>query len=192
MNPLLVLRVLRALRRRFGLVPGLALSLAAGGALVSCSSDPTPIGPVGDAGPRDTGPPDTGPTDLTKPVTTFRANVMPLFNLSCGFSSCHGAGKASKGGIFLGSQPAMGSDAAQVHMLIVGAKAGEIPTMPYVTAGDPANSFLMHKMDGDQSTLSSQCVPPGCQETMPQGNDPLPAAQRDVVRRWIAQGALDN
>jgi hypothetical protein len=157
-----------------------ALALAAG-ALASCSTS-SPGG----------GGADSGPGDLTTPVTTLRADVMPLFNLSCSFSSCHGSPSSSKGDIFLGAQGAKGSDAAQIRMLLVGAKAGEIPSMPYVTAGDPSKSFLMHKMDGDQATLSSQCAPPGCQETMPQGSEPLPAAQRNIVRRWIAQGALDN
>ena len=162
-----------------------ALGLVAG-LLVSCSS------PSFNGGGADAGSADTGPVDLTKPVTTLRADVMPLFNLSCGFSSCHGSSVNAQGGLFLGAQGAKGSDAARVRMLIVGVKAAEIPSLPYVTAGEPTKSFLMHKMDGDQATLSSQCAPPGCQESMPQGNDPLPAAQRDIVRRWIAQGALDN
>jgi hypothetical protein len=161
-----------------------ALALAAG-ALVSCSSS-SPAGGGADSGA------DTNPGDLTTPVTTLRANVMPLFNMSCSFSSCHGSVTASKGGIFLGAQGANGMDAAQVRKLLVGVNADEIPTMPYVTAGDPTKSFLMHKMDGDQATLASQCAPPGCQGTMPQGNDPLPAAERNIIRRWIAQGALDN
>ena len=70
--------------------------------------------------------------------------------------------------------------------------------MNFVTAGDPAQSFLMHKMDGDQCTLIPECMVPGsyrpnCGVFMPyQAASILDVAARDVVRRWIGQGAQNN
>jgi hypothetical protein len=64
--------------------------------------------------------------------------------------------------------------------------------MAYVKAGDPSQSFLMRKMDGDQCVLDAQCAGMTCQTSMPQNLPLLDVAPRDVVRRWIAQGAADN
>jgi hypothetical protein len=61
--------------------------------------------------------------------------------------------------------------------------------MPYVTPGDPEQSFLMHKLDGDLCVLEERCVDGSCGKTMPSGNELLPEASRDAIRRWIAQGA---
>jgi len=122
----------------------------------------------------------------------FKTDIVAgVFNGSCGFSSCHGSATAPQGNLFLGLQTAKGSDSSAVHTKIVGVKSGELPVMPFVTAGDPSKSYLMHKMDGDQNTLDSQCAG-GCLVSMPQGADILPQATRDKVRAWIAQGALDN
>jgi hypothetical protein len=81
---------------------------------------------------------------------------------------------------------------------LVGVKSTEDLSMNLVTAGDPAQSFLMHKMDGDQCTLVSQCMMgnsfrPNCGVFMPyQAPTLLDVPTRDTVRRWIAQGAKDN
>jgi hypothetical protein len=129
---------------------------------------------------------------------SFKTDVVAgILNNSCGFSSCHGSTTAPQGGLFLGLQTAKGSDASQVRGKIVGVNSGENPTMPYITAGDPTKSFLMHKMDGDQDTLKAQCTGQvtgavACGVSMPQGSDLLPQDTRDKVRAWIAQGALDN
>jgi hypothetical protein len=67
--------------------------------------------------------------------------------------------------------------------------------MPYVRSGDPANSFLMHKMDGDACQFASQCgtMPAAnCGESMPLSGCALSGSTRDKVRRWIAQGAKNN
>jgi hypothetical protein len=48
-------------------------------------------------------------------------------------------------------------------------------------ADEPANSVLYLKLTGDSST-GTRMPPPGL----------LPQAQQDLVRDWIAEGALDN
>jgi hypothetical protein len=52
----------------------------------------------------------------------------------------------------------------------------------------------MKKVDGDVCLFSGKCttIDGKCDDTMPQGNDLLDVGQRDVIRRWIAQGAADN
>ena len=129
-------------------------------------------------------------TDLMTPTVTFSANVMGQVLLNnCGTSSCHGV-KPGMGGLFLG---VAASDAATVYAEIVGKNSSELPSMPFVTAGDPEKSYLMHKMDGDQCQFDAECVAPSCLALMPNGaNMPLPVTYRDIVRRWIAQGAMNN
>jgi hypothetical protein len=132
-------------------------------------------------------------TDLTLPTISFKHDVMRLFNNSCGLSTCHGTTTAPQGGLFLGAESAMRSDAAAVNAMIVGRSSGELPSMPFVTAGDPSQSYLMHKLDGDQCQFDSRCSGGSCLSLMPSGGSQLlPSAIRDLLRRWIAQGAQDN
>jgi hypothetical protein len=127
---------------------------------------------------------------------------MPIFQASCATSeACH--------------QGMNGSTVPAMSLLYLGAGAGaspppnpvlvyatlltashELPTMNYVTPHDPAHSFLMHKMDGDMCQFENDCSiipasPTPCGVVMP-----VPCAladdQRDIVRRWIAQGAIYN
>ena len=130
-------------------------------------------------------------TDLTKPTVSFKADVLPIFVQSCAFTSCHGSATSRNNGIGLGSKT-LPNDASEIRKNIVDVKAPELPTMNFATAGDPSQSFLMRKLDGDQCKLDAQCEKGTCLSSMPQSGDLLPVATRDTVRRWIAQGALDN
>jgi len=132
-------------------------------------------------------------TDLTQPVVSFKTDVMKIFNNNCGLSTCHGSTSLGKGSLFLGAETAHRADASEVRAGIVGQASVELPSMPFVTAGDPEKSYLMHKLDGDQCAFDGECVDGTCHVLMPSGgNTLLPVAFRDVVRRWIAQGAQDN
>ena len=70
-----------------------------------------------------------------------------------------------------------------------------LPTMQIVKPGDPESSFLMRKIDGCFDDVASGCTPlqagssHPCGERMPLGSDSLCADERDMIRRWIAQGA---
>lgn len=135
----------------------------------SCSAYQVPAGP-----------------DLTQPVS-FRSDVMPIFHAGCGFSSCHGSSSATTNhGLMLG-----GTDASKVRAGLVDIVPNE-STMKYVAAGDPSRSYLLHKLDGDLCSIQSECNGGDCLSPMPMGNDALPVETRDVIRRWIAQGAPDN
>lgn len=130
-------------------------------------------------------------TDLAAPVVSFKTDVMPVLNANCASASCHGIADGPQGGLFLGAQQKKGADAAAVYQKLVGPMAGQLSTMPYVTPGDPAKSYLMHKVDGDQCQFETACANGDCAHTMPYDR-PLAVETRDILRRWIAQGASDQ
>jgi hypothetical protein len=116
---------------------------------------------------------------------------MPVLTASCSSASCHGVATGAQGGLFLGAQLEKGADSAQVYQSLVGPMAGELGSMPYITAGDPQHSYVMHKLDGDQCMFADTCANQTCNDTMPRDGQ-LPVETRDIVRRWIAQGAQNN
>jgi hypothetical protein len=171
----------------------------------ACSSSGTT---AGDAGTSDSGGggggdagcrayvPDAG---VTTPAVSLSEDVMPLFQQSCGIagSTCHGSPIVTTQGRPFLDYPDGGSDAATVLTGIVGQPSTEDPQMSLVKAGDPAQSFMMHKLDGDQCTLASACAKGGslyqdCGQQMPYSSPRLDQEQRDTIRRWIAQGAQNN
>lgn len=137
------------------------------------------------------------------PAVSFRSEILPIFQFSCarGGDSCHGdPGVVADHRPFLGIFDGDGGEsvAQDVFSGLVGIKSTEDLTMNLVTAGDPAASFLMHKLDGDQCTLIAECMVPGsfrpnCGVFMPyQAPTLLPASLRDTVRRWMRQGAPND
>lgn len=124
--------------------------------------------------------------DAMKPATTFSNDVMPIFLRSCAFSTCHGATTGPANGVFLGRDP------PRVHMAIVGVRGDEQQTMAFVTPGNPRESYLMRKIDGSQCALDAMCSGGSCQDSMPKNEGLLDVATRDVIRRWIAQGAKND
>lgn len=133
-----------------------------------------------------------GSTDLMSPSISFKTAVMPVFAKSCSSSICHGIASSPQGGLFLGAELAKGSDSAKVYAGLVGMPSQQLTAMPFVTAGDPTQSYLMHKLDGDQCMFQTMCVAHDCLKAMPYDTGSLGVDTRDIVRRWIAQGAQDN
>jgi hypothetical protein len=132
-------------------------------------------------------------TNLMAPAVSFRTDVMKVLDNNCGSSACHGRAQDPTGGVFLGDSTAKGQDADAVYAAIVGQRSGELEGMKLVTPGDPANSYLMHKLDGDQCQFDTSCTGQDCQHSMPSGETVVLAVPlRDTVRRWIAQGALSQ
>jgi hypothetical protein len=107
---------------------------------------------------------------------------------------------------------ATGDVAEQVYAGLVGnpdagmlVMSTENPSMPYVTPGNPDQSWLVHKLE--DATLNFQCAPnnpivlnatsepvsptPACGTQMPLTSMP-DATFSMKVRNWIKQGALDN
>lgn len=116
---------------------------------------------------------------------SFRNDVAPVLRNTCGLSnSCHGSG-STNGVLFAG-------DPATVRASLVNVKAPQLSTMNFVTPGDPSQSYLIHKLDGDQKQFSADCTIADCGTQMPQGQPALAPSVRDTIRRWITEGAADN
>ncbi len=148
----------------------------------------------------------TSCADLTTPTVSFAQDVQPTFNMSCALSTpgtCHALqqpGNTTPWLIYLGD-PVHNPDAGQVLSGIVGQAAFEDPSMNIIKAGDPDNSYLMHKLDYDQCQFSTACNGPNlkqnpmqinCGSGMPYQSGILDQGTRDNIRRWIAQGAKNN
>jgi hypothetical protein len=138
------------------------------------------------------------------PEASFRTDVIPVFVASCAFDGCHNdpTGKPLQ---FLAQRLDGGPPvfAQQVYDGIVGKPTVEDPSMPFVTPGDPSQSFLMRKMDDDLVALAAQCAgnnvlqaqyqtPSPCGVSMPSQLPVLDATRRGAVRSWIQQGAKNN
>ncbi len=177
----------------------------------ACSPAKTPVTDPPDEGAPDacgTGGNDSGVcvgtyvscTDLTAPPVSFAADLVPILQPSCAIagSTCHGTTDVAttQARPYLGSFDG-GTDASAVVMGLVGVASNEDPAMLTVTPGDPVNSFLMHKLDGDQFILENACTATkthytDCGQQMPYSSPPLDEPTRDMFRRWIAQGAKNN
>jgi hypothetical protein len=192
----------------FGVALGMAVvtsgcssSTTSGGSVDAGSGDTGGGGDVGVVCPPGVGcaPPSPPSTDLTTPVS-FKTDVVPIFQMSCSLSSsCHSEKVGGPSLVYLGGSLMVPPDPTGIMKATVNVKSIELPTMNYVTPSDLENSYLMHKMDGDlcQFTTCSNNPVPMCGVVMPMAGCALEAVNggpspRDVVRRWIAQGAQNN
>jgi len=144
--------------------------------------------------------PFTSSANLTTPPVHFTADVLPVFQRSCGIAgaTCHGTPSVATVDMrpYLGNFDG-GTDAAAVVKGLVGVSSPEDPKLDIVKVGDPANSYLMHKLDGDQCQFAADCAQgqtqyTDCGQTMPYSSPALDEATRDTIRRWIAQGAKSD
>jgi hypothetical protein len=110
--------------------------------------------------------------EIHRGVRSFKS-VQQVFKTSCALSSCHST-FARKGELVLEAE-------ALSYRSLVGKDAAlaEAKPMLRVKPGDPDNSFLMKKLRGE-----------GPGDPMPQAGDALPQPVIDMVRDWIARGAL--
>jgi hypothetical protein len=123
----------------------------------------------------------TAPTAPTEPAsfgevyaTFFPANT----NARCNY--CHGlqATDTSNGKLH------MGEDKATAYAALVGktSSSSHCGSRALVVPGDPEASLLYQKLS----------EPSPCGSRMPLGGALLSAAQREMVRSWIAAGAKDD
>lgn len=130
-------------------------------------------------------------TNTSTPGVSFRRDVVPIFESGCAFSSCHGSMGGANNGVYLGGRAGT-TEADRVFMNLVSVSSKQLSAMLLVRAGDPEQSYLQRKIDGDQCTLDARCAGGRCGDAMPKGADPLPLESRDTIRRWIAQGARND
>jgi hypothetical protein len=217
-------------------IPSLSLAAALTSLLaVSCSS-PAPSnaegGAGGDAGQTGCALYKPSPSSLMTPTVSFVGDVMPIFVHSCAFSGCHITPPSADGGpppgnlefLFVQEHTTpIAMYSQQVFDGLVNKKTIEDPTMNFVTPGDPANSFLMRKIDVALCDIAAQCdsnnplfkqyngpdkayptltacgvgMPPDLYDPVTGVMMPLVdmtgmPTQRETVKRWIAQGAMNN
>ena len=104
---------------------------------------------------------------------SYKTQIQPLLNAQCVF--CHVTG-AENGGLNLGGKAAYKS--------LVDAPSTESKLLR-VAPGKPDESYLMHKLKGTHLSVG------GSGDPMPKTDPPrlLEAAQIEMFRKWIAQGA---
>jgi hypothetical protein len=141
----------------------------------------------------------------TTPTVSFKNEVLPIFRNSCGLSdSCHGTpNPPAPAQRYYGPKKSAPTPSATeitaILMNLVGVTSVDEPDMKLIDPGHPETSFMMYKLDGDPQDPSSvncsrlKCAATQtCLQAMPQSGNTLPAATRDTIRQWIAQGAMDN
>ena len=108
---------------------------------------------------------------------SFGTSVQSVFTANC--VGCH-AGAGAPHGLNLVS----GSS----YALLVGQASAEVPAMNRVRSFRPDSSYLVHKIQGTQSTVggSGARMPFGCTTNC------LPNATINTIRNWILQGAPNN
>ena len=114
----------------------------------------------------------TGASALDGTVS-FKNEVLPILTERC--VMCHVQG-AEQGALSL---------FPEAWSQLVGVKASESALMR-VEAGAPERSYLYLKLLGQQETAG------GSGARMPFQQDPLTAAELDLFKRWIAEGAAQD
>ncbi|MDH3275308.1 MAG: hypothetical protein OEM99_12320 [Gammaproteobacteria bacterium] len=96
-----------------------------------------------------------------------------IFTPTCATSGCH---------IGAGAPQGLRLDDANSYALLVGVASSEVPSVLRVAANDPANSYLIRKLEGTASV--------GAQ--MPLNAAALEQAVINILRQWITDGAIDD
>lgn len=103
---------------------------------------------------------------------SFSSDVQPILTTNCTNSACHDATDPQEG---------MNLEAGSAYDNIVDVNSSQNPSLKRVDPGNPDDSYLIQKLEG---------TAPGFR--MPRDQPPLSDAQIQLIRDWIAQGALDN
>ena len=123
----------------------------------------------------------TGPTpNLTTTFSSIQSEIFEATD-SSGRQACTGC-HASAGGRAAASGLDLTAAVAYANLVNVGSrgKPGAVRVIP----GDPANSYLLHKLEGRSDIVGQR---------MPRTSGPfLTEGQLAVIKRWIANGAPNN
>lgn len=131
-------------------------------------------------------------------AVTFSAKVLPIFQRSCGVSSsCHqNETPPSPAQHYFGPKMGTATTPAQIttiFMQSVGVASTDNPDMKIIDPGKPETSFIMYKLDDEVKCSKLTCAAKNeCLGSMPQGAAILSQADRDTIRSWIKNGALNN
>jgi len=122
-----------------------------------------------------------GPTpNLTPTFSSIQHEILETTDSAgrLGCTQCHSdaGGRTPSGGLNLRTQVA--------HANLVGVPSRGKPGAIRVIAGDPENSYLIHKLEGRADILGVR---------MPRGNGPfLTEGQIRILKRWIELGARND
>ncbi|MEK7249699.1 MAG: hypothetical protein AAB209_04670, partial [Bacteroidota bacterium] len=110
-----------------------------------------------------------------KPKSTgeYSTSIQPIFDRTCGSSSCHSGGPNGFAGAL---------DLTSYEGLLRGSKYGTV-----VVTGSPFMSHLVQSINPTDTTLS-----PVSSVQMPAGRDPLPQGDIQTIVRWIRNGARND
>lgn len=98
-----------------------------------------------------------------------------IFNANCALSGCHVGGAVLPGSMDLRAGESFSS--------IVGVPSEQRPGLDRVEPGDPDASYLVRKIEGGPDIMGMR---------MPAGRAALSQDEIDLVREWIADGAVNN
>jgi hypothetical protein len=114
-------------------------------------------------------PGSSGPPPLSADFESIQENI---FTPIC--SVCHAGATAPEG---------LRLDAADSYNLLVGVPSTEVPSLDRVKPGDPADSYIIQKLQG-HAAVGAQ-MPDGCPTTQPC----LSASTIAFIQQWITNGA---
>ncbi len=122
-------------------------------------------------------PGETAPSDFLLALSTvsFAEHVQPVFASSC--TGCHD-----------GTEPSVGLSlaAGAAYANTVGVPSSELVAMRRIEPDKPDESYLVRKLQGTHMTVG------GAGKRMPIGIPPVAEQEIRLIRRWIAEGALNN
>jgi len=116
-----------------------------------------------------------GDDDDSTSAPTFSEVYSTILSMRC---SCHN-GSAHSTGFF------MNADETTAYNNLVNVDSFENSGMDRIEPGDPATSYLVHKIEGTASSVGGSN---GSQ--MPLSGGPLDQADIDLIRAWVDGGAL--
>lgn len=110
-------------------------------------------------------------------AVSFASQLQPIFNANCLDAQCHDATLPASGLLLT---------AGASYRALVGVASSETPCTSYklVEPGQPDRSYLVFKLQGSGACLNGS--------RMPKAMPALPAAQIQLFRDWIANGAPNN
>lgn len=108
---------------------------------------------------------------------SLAADLGPIFQARCNGNGCHNATTQASGLVLT-------PDRAHGSLVGVKSKFTACNTFDRVAPGSPTTSFLVFKLQGNGACFAGV--------RMPKGSSALPAAQIQLVRDWISEGAKNN
>jgi hypothetical protein len=121
--------------------------------------------------PEEIPPEEMPPVDDAPTFTSIQETVFVPFCV------CH-VGAAAPFGLVL--------DSAATFDLLVATPSGQMPNLFRIEPGNPDSSYLIHKLEGGPVIAGFQMPPTEL------GEQHLPQETIDLMREWIAAGALNN